>query len=118
MFSGGTRGLGAAINDMMNAFSDVVSSPTDITARTVVLTRLDETAARMPASDRINEISTPSEQLQSSVTAINNLATQMAASMSKSPVPPATARANDLDPARPDHPRHQPVCADHPDPGG
>ena len=56
VFSGGTQGLGAAINDMMNAFSDVVSSPTDITARTVVLTRLDETAARMrTASDRIND---------------------------------------------------------------
>jgi len=81
VFSGGTQGLGAAINDMMNAFSDVVSSPNDITARTVVLTRLDETAARMrTASDRINEIEyTVKEQLQSSVTAINSLATQMAA---------------------------------------
>ncbi len=81
VFSGGTQGLGAAINDMMNAFSDVVSSPTDITARTVVLTRMDETAARMrTASDRINEIEyTVKEQLQSSVTAINSLATQMAA---------------------------------------
>jgi flagellar hook-associated protein 1 FlgK len=81
VFSGGTQGLGAAINDMMNAFSDVVSSPTDITARTVVLTRLDETAARMrTAGDRLNEIEyTVKEQLQSSVTAINSLATQMAA---------------------------------------
>ena len=81
VFSGGSQGLGAAINDMMNAFSDVVSSPTDITARTVVLTRMDETAARMrTASDRINEIEyTVKEQLQSSVTAINSLATQMAA---------------------------------------
>lgn len=80
VFSGGTAGLGAAINDMMNAFSDVVSSPTDITARTVVLTRLDETAARMrSAADRINEIQyTVTEQLQSSVTAINSLAAQMA----------------------------------------
>ncbi|RQO81097.1 flagellar hook-associated protein FlgK [Acidovorax sp. FJL06] len=80
VFSGGTEGLGAAINDMMNAFSDVVSAPTDITARTVVLTRLDETAARMrTAADRLNEIQyTVTEQLQSSVTAINSLATQMA----------------------------------------
>lgn len=80
VFSGGTTGLGAAINDMMNAFSDVVTSPTDITARTVVLTRLDETAARMrTAGDRLNEIQyTVTEQLQSSVTAINSLAEQMA----------------------------------------
>lgn len=80
VFSGGTAGLGAAINDMMNAFSDVVSAPTDITARTVVLTRLDETASRMrTAADRLNEIQyTVTEQLQSSVTAINSLAKQMA----------------------------------------
>ncbi len=80
VFSGGTAGLGAAINDMMNAFSDVVSSPTDITARTVVLTRLDETAARMrTAGERLNELQyTVTEQLESSVTAINSLAKQMA----------------------------------------
>lgn len=81
VFSGGTAGLGAAINDMMNAFSDVVSAPTDITARTVVLTRMDETASRMrSAADRINEIQyTVKEQLQSSITAVNSLAGQMAA---------------------------------------
>ena len=80
IFSGGTAGLGAAINDMMNAFSDVVSSPTDITARTVVLTRLDETAARMrTAGDRLTEIEyTATEQIKSSITAVNGLATQMA----------------------------------------
>ena len=81
VFSGGTAGLGSAINDMMNAFSDVVSAPTDITARTVALTRMDETAARMrSAADRLTEIQyTVTEQLQSSVTAINGLATQIAA---------------------------------------
>ncbi|MBU0829862.1 MAG: flagellar hook-associated protein FlgK, partial [Gammaproteobacteria bacterium] len=59
---------------------DVVSSPTDITARTVVLTRMDETAARMrSAADRLTEIQyTVTEQLQSSATAINSLATQIA----------------------------------------
>ena len=80
VFSGGPAGLGAAINDMMNAFSDVVKAPTDITARTVVLTRLDETAARMrTAADRLSDIQyTVTEQLQSSVKAVNDLATQMA----------------------------------------
>ena len=80
VFSGGTAGLGAAINDMMNAFSDVVSAPTDITARTVVLTRLDETASRMrTAADRITEIQyTVTEQLGSSITTVNSLAAQMA----------------------------------------
>ena len=33
VFAGGTAGLGAAINDMMNAFSDVVTAPTDLSAR-------------------------------------------------------------------------------------
>ncbi len=47
LFPGGSTGLGASINDMLNAFSDVASSPTDLTARTVVLTRVDETAARI-----------------------------------------------------------------------
>ncbi|AOG21854.1 flagellar hook-associated protein FlgK [Acidovorax sp. RAC01] len=81
IFSGGTEGLGASINDMMNALSDVVNSPTDITARNVVLTRMDETAARMRSSaERLNEIQyTVTEQLQSSITAVNSLATQIAA---------------------------------------
>jgi hypothetical protein len=32
---------------MLNAFSDVASAPTDLTARTVALARVSETAARM-----------------------------------------------------------------------
>lgn len=81
VFSGGATGLGAAINDMMNAFSDVVSAPTDITARTLALTRMDETASRMrSAAERVDEIEyTVKEQLQSSITAINSLAGQIAA---------------------------------------
>ena len=80
VFSGGATGLGAAINDMMNAFSDVVNGPTDITARTVVLTRMDETAARMrTAADRINDIqATSTAQLQNSVIAVNSLLRQVA----------------------------------------
>ena len=81
VFSGGSTGLGAAINDMMNAFSDVVSAPTDMTARNVVLTRMDETASRMrSAAERLTEIQyTVTEQLKSSVTAVNGLAAQMGA---------------------------------------
>ncbi|MFN7857826.1 MAG: flagellar hook-associated protein FlgK [Acidovorax sp.] len=81
VFSGGTEGLGAAINDMMNALSDVVSSPTDITARNVVLTRMSETTARMRSSaERLNDIQfTVSQQLQGSIDTVNNLATQIAA---------------------------------------
>jgi flagellar hook-associated protein 1 FlgK len=80
VFSGGTSGLGAAINDMMNAFADVVSTPTDITARTVALTRMDETTARLrSAAEQINEIQyTVNEQLGGSITTVNALAVQMA----------------------------------------
>jgi flagellar hook-associated protein 1 FlgK len=39
IFVGGTNGLGQAINDMINAFSDVANAPTDLTARTVAITR-------------------------------------------------------------------------------
>ena len=57
VFSGGDSGLGAAINDMMNALADVASAPTDLAARTVVLTRMDETATRMrSASDQLDQI--------------------------------------------------------------
>lgn len=80
VFAGGTAGLGAAINDMMNAFSDVVSAPTDLTARSVVLTRMDETAQRLRgASDRLDEIGyTVAEQLQGSMKSINALARNIA----------------------------------------
>ncbi|MBX9832862.1 MAG: flagellar hook-associated protein FlgK, partial [Burkholderiaceae bacterium] len=80
VFSGGPSGIGASINDMMNALSDVVGSPTDLTARSVALTRMDETATRMrDASQRLDEIAyTVAEQLKVSMNAINSLATNIA----------------------------------------
>lgn len=80
VFSGGPSGIGASINDMMNALSDVVGSPTDLTARSVALTRMDETATRMrDASQRLDEIAyTAAEQLKVSMNAINSLATNIA----------------------------------------
>ena len=81
VFSGGASGIGASINDMMNALSDVVSAPTDLTARSVALTRMDETAARMrDASQRLDEIGyTVAEQLKGSMVAVNSLARNIAA---------------------------------------
>ena len=80
VFSGGPSGIGASINDMMNALSDVVSSPMDLTARSVALTRMDETAARMrDASQRLDEIGyTVAEQLKGSMIAVNSLAKNIA----------------------------------------
>ena len=81
VFGGGPKGLGAAINDMMNAFSDVASAPTDLTARTLVLTRMDETANRMRgAAEQINDIqSAVTSQLHNNITVVNSLTTRIAA---------------------------------------
>ncbi len=81
IFQGGTTGLGASVNDMLNAFSDVASAPTDLTARTVVLTRVDETARRMrDASQSLDDLQSGiSQSLGEKTTAINTLAQNIAA---------------------------------------
>jgi flagellar hook-associated protein 1 FlgK len=80
LFAGGASGLGAAVSDMLNAFSDVASAPTDLTARTVVLTRVDETAARMrSASQQLEDLQTGvSQELSQKVENINSLAKSIA----------------------------------------
>jgi flagellar hook-associated protein 1 FlgK len=80
IFQGGTTGMGAAINDMLNSFSDVASTPTDLTARTVVLTRVDETARRMRAANQsLDDLQTGITQaLGEKISAVNTLATQIA----------------------------------------
>ncbi len=76
LFAGGSTGLGASINDMLNAFSDVASAPTDLTARTVVLTRVDETAARIrTTAQNLDELQYGvTQELGQKVTMINSLA--------------------------------------------
>ncbi len=80
VFSGGESGIGASVNQMMNALSDVVSGPMDLTARNVALTRMDELASRMrDASQRLDEIGyTVQEQFKGSIFAVNNLAKNIA----------------------------------------
>jgi flagellar hook-associated protein 1 len=80
IFQGGANGLGAAVSDMLNAFSDIANAPTDLTARTVVLTRADETAARFRiASNRIADLQqNVSNELGSAVLAVNSLAGRIA----------------------------------------
>ena len=80
LFSGGASGLGASVNDMLNAFSDVASAPTDLTARTVVLTRVDETAARMRAtSQQLDDLQQGvSQELSQKIDTINSLAKSIA----------------------------------------
>ena len=81
VFSGGSNGLGAAINDMMNAFADVSSAPTDLTSRNVVLTRMSELAARFrSASSQLDELDyNTKQQMSNDVNVVNSLANQVAA---------------------------------------
>jgi flagellar hook-associated protein 1 FlgK len=80
VFEGGTQGLGASISDMLNSFSDVANAPTDMTARTVALTRVDETASRMrAASQQLDDLQAGvTQELQQKVAAINSLAKSIA----------------------------------------
>ena len=80
IFQGGTDGIGASINDMLNSFSDVASTPTDLTARTVALTQIDETARRMrAASQSLDDLQTGiGQSLGEKVNAVNTLAQNIA----------------------------------------
>lgn len=79
IFPGGASALGAAISDMMNSFSDVANAPTDLTARTVALTRVSETASRMrSASQSLDDLQRGvTEELAQKVSAANTLATSI-----------------------------------------
>ena len=80
VFSGGSNGLGAAINDMMNSFADVSASPTDLTSRNVVLTRMNELASRFrSASGQLDELDyNTKQQMSNDVNVVNSLASQVA----------------------------------------
>jgi flagellar hook-associated protein 1 FlgK len=80
IFAGGASGLGSAVNNMLNAFSDVATAPTDLTARAVVLARVDETAARMrTASQSMDDLQTGvTQELNVKINSINNLAKSIA----------------------------------------
>jgi len=80
VFSGGDGSLGAAINNVMNAFTDVQAAPSDATARNVVLTRMSELAKRFnAASSMLEEQDYSSEQqLRNDVLLVNDMAGQVA----------------------------------------
>jgi len=80
LFQGGDSGLGSAMGSMLNAFSDVANAPTDLTARTVVLARADELAARFRSvNDNMGNLRDSLQQeLASEVRSINSLATRIA----------------------------------------
>ena len=80
LFPGGASGLGAAMGSMLNAFSDVANAPTDLTARTVVLARTDELAARFRSvqanMDQLHD--SLGQELAAEVRTVNGLATRIA----------------------------------------
>jgi flagellar hook-associated protein 1 FlgK len=80
-FPGGATGLGASVTDMLNAFTDVSAAPTDLTARSVVLTRANEMAGRFKtAASQIDELqSTTQQKLKDDITSVNGLVTRIAA---------------------------------------
>ena len=80
IFQGGTNGIGQSINDMLNSMSDVASTPTDITARTVVLTRVDETTRRLrDASQSLDDLQSGiSQALGEKLNSVNTLAQNIA----------------------------------------
>jgi flagellar hook-associated protein 1 FlgK len=79
LFPTGADGLGAAMNDMLNAWGDVASAPTNLAARNVVIGRGDEMAARL--RDTAGQIDTLAgnarQQLGDTVDRINQLATDI-----------------------------------------
>ena len=76
LFPTGEQGLGAALNDMLNAWADVASSPTNLAARTVVLGRGEEFAARLrETAGQLDLLANSArQQIGDTVTSINRLA--------------------------------------------
>ena len=81
-FQGGPSGLGASVSNLLNAFSDIANAPNDLTARSVVLTRADEMAARFRATaSQLNDLQVGTvSQLKADANVINQLASQIAQS--------------------------------------
>ena len=81
IFEGGPSAIGASVSNMLNAFSDVASAPTDLTARTVALSLADEMTGRFrTASSRLNDLKQgANSQLKDALSAVNNLTGRIAA---------------------------------------
>lgn len=80
LFPNGEAGLGAAMNSMLNAWSDVASAPSNLTARVVVIARGEELAARMRnTAGQLDQQKQGAElQAESTVTTVNRLAQDLA----------------------------------------
>jgi len=76
----GSTGLGSSLNEMLNAWSDVSSAPSNLTARVVAIARGDEFASRMRNTAAQLDLLRDStrQQVQGSVDTINRLASDLA----------------------------------------
>jgi len=81
VFRAGSEGLGAEIDKILDALGHVAMSPTDISARTVVLARMDEIAARMRKNaGQLHDMQEIAHgQLAAGVEQVNHLARNIAA---------------------------------------
>ena len=81
VFPIGTSGIGYAAGDLLNAFVDVSSNPTDASARQVALGKAQELASRFrDAGEQLSGLQTAvAQDVKASVGAINALARQVAA---------------------------------------
>ena len=76
----GSGGLGAALNDTLNAWADVSSSPSNLTARVVVIAKGEEFASRLRnTASQLDALSkSTQQQVKGSVDVINGLAQDLA----------------------------------------
>ncbi|MDO9437975.1 flagellar hook-associated protein FlgK [Hydrogenophaga sp.] len=79
-FPTGSAGLGAALNDMLNAWTDVSSAPGNLTARVVVVAKGEELASRLRnTAGQIDSLQkTTLAQAEGAVSTINALAQDLA----------------------------------------
>jgi flagellar hook-associated protein 1 len=80
LFPLGAGGIGSAMNDMLNAWNDVASSPTNLSARVVVITRGEEFASRMRnTASQIDTLAHSTQlQIEGTVRVVNGLAKDLA----------------------------------------
>jgi flagellar hook-associated protein 1 FlgK len=76
LFPTGEQGLGSAMNDMLNAWSDVASQPTNLAARSVVLGRGEAFASRLrDTAGQVDILANSArQQIGDTVDVINRLA--------------------------------------------
>ncbi|MFN3494665.1 MAG: flagellar hook-associated protein FlgK [Hydrogenophaga sp.] len=80
VFPLGEGGLGSALNSMLNAWGDVSSSPSNLTARTVVIARAEEFASRLRnTAGQLDSLrNTTYQQIEGAVEVVNRLASDLA----------------------------------------